>query len=124
MTRLEVAAGQSMVMRSPVHESPAGDDGAAPAGGSAPGIAAADRATDGESEVPEAGSGAEGSSSASSSPAGRGTSTDGAGRRKPGPPQGILPDKAAEDLDLAWGGSTGNPERDQWLKEQRPPHWD
>lgn len=45
-------------------------------------------------------------------------------RKRSGLPEGILPDKAAEDLDAAWGGSAGNPERDDWLKEQRPPHWD
>ncbi|MHA7173864.1 DUF4011 domain-containing protein [Arthrobacter monumenti] len=34
----------------------------------------------------------------------------------------VLPNKAAEDQDGSWGGSEGS-DHDQWLREQKPPHW-
>jgi len=99
MTRLEVADGQSMVMEAPVSPS----DGVTAAKGKRP---------------------AEGTPPEASAAGDQALSAEDRGARRPGPPQGVLPDKAAEDLDVAWGGTPGNPERDEWLKEQRPPHWD
>lgn len=37
-------------------------------------------------------------------------------------PNGVLPNKAAEDDPRTWGDSAGY-DHDAWLKEQRPPHW-
>ncbi|GAB3251184.1 DUF4011 domain-containing protein [Arthrobacter pigmenti] len=34
----------------------------------------------------------------------------------------LLPNKAAEDQDMTWG-DRDELERDQWLREQQPPHW-
>lgn len=36
--------------------------------------------------------------------------------------EGILPNKAAEDDPRRWGDEAGY-DHDQWLKEQKPPHW-
>jgi len=35
---------------------------------------------------------------------------------------GILPTKAAEDDPRRWGDDSGY-DHEQWLKEQKPPHW-
>jgi hypothetical protein len=35
----------------------------------------------------------------------------------------LIPDRAAEDDPRSWGDRESNDERDQWLREQRPPHW-
>ncbi|MEZ2370537.1 hypothetical protein [Arthrobacter sp. RCC_34] len=101
MTRLDVAVGQSMVLPAPAKVP--GAPGSSPVEGS-----------------PTA------QSAAAAEPTAEPTATPSPEpRKRSGLPQGgILPDKAAEDLDVAWGGSAGNPERDDWLKEQRPPHWD
>jgi hypothetical protein len=37
-------------------------------------------------------------------------------------PQGILPTKAAEDDPRRWGDESGY-DHEEWLKEQKPPHW-
>jgi hypothetical protein len=37
-------------------------------------------------------------------------------------PAGILPNKAAEDDPRAWGDGPDN-DHDEWLKENKPPHW-
>lgn len=37
-------------------------------------------------------------------------------------PSGILPTKAAEDDPRRWGDDS-NYDHEQWLKEQKPPHW-
>lgn len=37
-------------------------------------------------------------------------------------PDGILPNKAAEDDPRAWGDGQDN-DHDEWLKENKPPHW-
>jgi len=96
VTRLDVAVGQSMVL---------------PAPGKVPGNPSSSAA--GGSPTAQPTGAAEPTAAPSPEP-----------RQRSGLPQGILPDKAAEDLDAVWGGSAGNPERDDWLKEQRPPHWD
>ncbi|MFJ3956248.1 hypothetical protein [Arthrobacter sp. NPDC090010] len=38
--------------------------------------------------------------------------------------EGVLPTKAREDEDVSWGDGSGTLERERWLREQRPPHWD
>jgi hypothetical protein len=35
----------------------------------------------------------------------------------------LIPDRAAEDDPRSWGDREPDDERDQWLREQRPPHW-
>lgn len=37
--------------------------------------------------------------------------------------EGAVPKKAAEDDPRAWGDAESDPDRDAWLREQRPPHW-
>jgi hypothetical protein len=39
----------------------------------------------------------------------------------PGAQEPVLPKTAAEDDPRAWGDSQSD--SDEWLKEQRPPHW-
>ncbi|MBO9705027.1 MAG: hypothetical protein J7474_05870 [Arthrobacter sp.] len=119
VTRLDVAVGQSIVM--PSAKAPHAQPSSL-----APGLRASEGATTGsaaaEDATPDSAGTAERTAAASPGTSVPGATTPRASRRK-GIPEGILPDKAAEDLDAAWGGSTGNPERDDWLKEQRPPHW-
>lgn len=35
----------------------------------------------------------------------------------------LIPQRAAEDDPRSWGDRESDQDRDQWLKEQRPPHW-
>jgi hypothetical protein len=35
----------------------------------------------------------------------------------------LIPQRAAEDDPRSWGDQESDQDRDQWLKEQRPPHW-
>jgi hypothetical protein len=34
----------------------------------------------------------------------------------------VLPDQTLDDTDRGWGEHSDS--RDEWLREQRPPHWD
>jgi hypothetical protein len=34
----------------------------------------------------------------------------------------VLPEQTSDDTDRGWGERTE--EHDDWLREQRPPHWD
>lgn len=46
-----------------------------------------------------------------------------AGQRSRNPDTGpAVPNKATEDQDSSWGGHDGT-DHDQWLREQKPPHW-
>jgi hypothetical protein len=49
---------------------------------------------------------------------------DAKGKRAAAKPagDGVLPNKAAEDDPRRWGDEPGY-DHDQWLKEQKPPHW-
>ena len=38
-------------------------------------------------------------------------------------PEGVLPNKAAEDDPRRWGDQPDNYDHDAWLQEQKPPHW-
>jgi hypothetical protein len=38
-------------------------------------------------------------------------------------PEGVLPNKAAEDDPRRWGDRPDNYDHDAWLQEQKPPHW-
>lgn len=38
-------------------------------------------------------------------------------------PEGVLPNKAAEDDPRRWGDEPGGYDHDSWLQEQKPPHW-
>ena len=38
-------------------------------------------------------------------------------------PDGVLPNKAAEDDPRRWGDQPDNYDHDAWLQEQKPPHW-
>ncbi|WFR83278.1 hypothetical protein [Arthrobacter sp. Y-9] len=125
VTRLDVAVGQSIVMpsaKAPRAQPSSPAPGRPASEGPATGSAAAEDTTPGSEGAARRTAAASPGTSVPGASTPR-TSTPSASRRK-GIPEGILPDKAAEDLDAAWGGSTGNPERDDWLKEQRPPHWD
>ena len=33
------------------------------------------------------------------------------------------PDVSVDDTDQGWGEAGAHPSRDQWMREQRPPHW-
>lgn len=46
------------------------------------------------------------------------------GAKPPVTPGGALPKKAAEDDPRVWGDAESDTDRDAWLREQRPPHWD
>lgn len=36
----------------------------------------------------------------------------------------LLPGSTRDDTDEGWGEREPSSERDEWLREERPPHWD
>jgi hypothetical protein len=38
-------------------------------------------------------------------------------------PRGARPEVSVDDTDQGWGESGSDPSRDQWMRDQRPPHW-